>query len=204
MVQGIQYVSLPTMPKNVLIILGHSVQNSFGSAIAARYQTEAQSAGHSVQTIELAHLSFDPILHQGYKGSQALEPGLQQAQSQIKWANEIVLVFPIWWGGMPALLKGFLDRTLLPGFAFKYEPTGKGLEALLKGRTARVIMTMDTPRWIDRWIYGSPVIRQLRMPILRFCGIKLTHTLYLAPIIKSTASQREAWLDKVAQLAKKA
>jgi NAD(P)H dehydrogenase (quinone) len=144
------------MPKNVLIILGHPAQTSFGQSIAQRYQTEAQSVGHSVQTIELERLQFDPILHLGYKGEQALEPDLVQAQSQMKWADEIVLVFPIWWGGMPALLKGFLDRTLLPGFAFKYEPAGKGLEALLKGRTARVIMTMDTPRWIDRWLYGSP------------------------------------------------
>lgn len=191
------------MPKNVLIILGHPTQTSLGKAIAQRYQTEAQSIGHRVQTIELNSLRFDPILHLGYKGEQALEPDLQQAQSQMKWADEIVLVFPIWWGGMPALLKGFLDRTLLPGFAFKYEPAGKGLEALLKGRTARVIMTMDTPRWIDRWLYGSPVIRQLRMPILRFCGIKLTRTLYFAPVIKSTAQQRNIWLGKVAQLAKR-
>lgn len=191
------------MPKNVLVILGHPTQTSLGKAIAQRYQTEAQSIGHRVQTIELNSLRFDPILHLGYKGEQALEPDLQQAQSQMKWADEIVLVFPIWWGGMPALLKGFLDRTLLPGFAFKYEPAGKGLEALLKGRTARVIMTMDTPRWIDRWLYGSPVIRQLRMPILRFCGIKLTRTLYFAPVIKSTAQQRNIWLGKVAQLAKR-
>lgn len=191
------------MPKNVLIILGHPTQTTLGKAIAQRYQTEAQSIGHRVQTIELNSLRFDPILHLGYKGEQALEPDLQQAQSQMKWADEIVLVFPIWWGGMPALLKGFLDRTLLPGFAFKYEPAGKGLEALLKGRTARVIMTMDTPRWIDRWLYGSPVIRQLRMPILRFCGIKLTRTLYFAPVIKSTAQQRNIWLGKVAQLAKR-
>ena len=58
-------------------------------------------------------------------------------------------------------------------FAFRYEPEGKGLTPLLKGKTARLIMTMDTPRWIDRWLYGSPVIKQLRYPILRFCGIKL-------------------------------
>lgn len=190
------------MPKKVLIILGHPAPTSFGKAIAQRYQTEAQSVGHSVQAIELARLGFDPILHLGYKGEQALEPDLLHAQSQIKWADDIILVFPIWWGGMPALLKGFLDRTLLPGFAFKYDPAGKGLEALLKGRTARVIMTMDTPRWIDRLLYGSPVIRQLRMPILRFCGIKLTHTLYFAPVIKSSSSDRTAWLDKVARLAK--
>lgn len=192
------------MPKNVLIILGHPAPSSFGQSIAKRYQTEAQSAGHTVQTIQLSQLLFDPVLRQGYKGQQGLEPDLQRAQSQIQWADEIVLIFPIWWGGMPALLKGFLDRTLLPGFAFKYEPAGKGLEALLKGRTARVIMTMDTPRWIDRWLYGSPVIRQLRMPILRFCGIRLTHSLYLAPVIKSTEEQRNAWLGKVARLAQRA
>jgi putative NADPH-quinone reductase len=187
--------------RKVLVILGHPRTDSFGGALADTYVTSAKQAGHDTREIRLGDLRFDPVLHQGYKGEQALEPDLQAAQADLRWADEIVFVFPIWWGGLPAQLKGFLDRVLLPGFAFRYEGGGKLPVALLKGRTARLIITMDTPRWIDRWLYGSPALRQLKYPILRFCGIRLTRTVFLAPVIQSDPRQREAWMAKVRRLA---
>ncbi|MFN4267000.1 MAG: NAD(P)H-dependent oxidoreductase [Aquabacterium sp.] len=190
------------MSQRILIIQAHPGTERFGHALSQAYAEGAQQTGHEVRLLPLNTLSFDPLLRQGYAQEQPLEPDLQRAQADILWAQEVVWVFPIWWGGMPALLKGFLDRTLQPGFAFRYEPGGKGLQALLKGRTAKAIITMDTPRWIDRWIYGSPALRQLKLPILRFCGIKLTHTMYCAPIIQSTPEQRAKWLASVKQLAK--
>ena len=189
------------MTRHVLIILGHPAADSFGGAIAQSYLKGAQEAGHETKLLTLNQLQFDPVMHQGYKGSQTLEPSLQAAQADLQWAQEIVFIFPLWWGGMPALLKGFLDRTLLPGFAFKYEHNGKGLTPMLTGRTARIIITMDTPRWIDRWLYGSPVVRQFKYPILRFCGIKLKQVRYMSPIVKSTANQRTTWLKQMTELA---
>ncbi|MDO9234819.1 MAG: NAD(P)H-dependent oxidoreductase [Aquabacterium sp.] len=189
------------MTRHVLIILGHPAADSFGGAIAQSYLKGAQEAGHQAKLLTLNQLQFDPVMHQGYKGSQTLEPSLQAAQADLQWAQEIVFIFPLWWGGMPALLKGFLDRTLLPGFAFKYEPKGKGLTPMLTGRTARLIITMDTPRWIDRWLYGSPVVRQFKYPILRFCGIKLKQVRYMSPVVKSTANQRTTWLKQMTELA---
>lgn len=190
------------MTRKVLIILGHPVANSFGHALAQTYLNNTQGAGHECRLLQLDQLHFDPVLHQGLQGDVPLEPDLQRAQADIVWAQELVFIFPIWWGGLPALLKGFLDRVLLPGYAFRYEPGAKGVTALLKGRTARLVITMDTPRWIDRWLYGSPVIRQLKYPILRFCGIKLTHALYLSPVIKSTPAQRQDWMHQVGKLAR--
>lgn len=186
--------------RKVLVILGHPRSDSFGHAVAATYIEGAREAGHDTRLIELGQLRFDPVLHQGYKAEQALEPDLQAAQASLLWAQEIVFVFPLWWGGLPALLKGFFDRVLLPGHAFRYEPDGQGWQPLLKGRTARLLITMDTPRWIDRWLYGSPVLRQLKYPILRFCGIRLTRTLFLSPVIKSNPQQRASWLNKVRRL----
>lgn len=188
--------------RHILIIAAHPLPDSFGTSLARVYAESAEQAGDQTRLLQLSQIEFDPIMRAGYKQAQALEPALLQAQTDIRWADELVLVFPVWWGGMPALLKGFLDRVLMPGFAFRYEPEGKGLTPLLTGKTARLVITMDTPRWIDRWLYGSPVIRQLRYPILRFCGIKLRQVLHVGPVIKSTAQQRLRWLEQVRRLAR--
>lgn len=109
------------MSKRVLVILGHPSAHSFCSALTDCYVASATRAGHEVRVLRLGALRFDPVLHEGYRQVQPLEPDLLNAQADITWAEHLVLVFPIWWGGVPALLKGFLDRVLLPGFAFKYQ-----------------------------------------------------------------------------------
>ena len=108
------------MSKRVLVILGHPATNSFCGALADSYSEGANAAGNEVQFISLGSLSFDPILHNGYNTIQELELDLVAAKEAITWAQHIVFVYPIWWGAMPALLKGFIDRIFLPGFAFKY------------------------------------------------------------------------------------
>ena len=135
------------MSKRVLVILGHPGTHSFCSALADSYIAAAKDASHDVRVMRLGDLRFDPVLREGYQQVQALEPDLLQAQANIHWAEHLVLVYPIWWGGIPALLKGFFDRILLPGFAFQYRE-GKAFPAkLLKGRSAHLLVTMDTPPW---------------------------------------------------------
>ncbi|TAK90462.1 MAG: flavodoxin family protein [Aquabacterium sp.] len=190
--------------RHILIIAAHpshANDGGLGATMARTYAQSAAQAGHQTRMLQLDQLVFDPILHEGYKRAQALEPDLAKAQADFLWADELVFVFPLWWGGMPALLKGFLDRVLLPGFAFRYDPQGQGLTPLLKGKTARLIITMDTPGWIERWLYGRPVIRQFRYPILRFCGIKLGEVRYFSSVIKSSTAQRQAWIQNVHHLA---
>lgn len=108
------------MGKRILLILGHPGATSFCAALAERYAQSALDAGHQVRQLRLGEMVFDPVLRQGYQQVQALEEDLSRAQSDILWAEHLTLVYPIWWGGIPALLKGFFDRVLLPGFAFKY------------------------------------------------------------------------------------
>ncbi|MEO7675045.1 MAG: NAD(P)H-dependent oxidoreductase, partial [Pyrinomonadaceae bacterium] len=133
------------MSKKVLIILGHPDKLSLCGALAARYRNGAEKAGAETRLIFLGDLYFDPVLHRGYKENHELEPDLLAAQESIKWADHLVWVYPIWWGTMPALLKGFLDRALLPGFAFKYRPNSRWWDKFLTGRSARMIVTMDAP-----------------------------------------------------------
>ena len=122
-------------------------------------------------------------------------------QQAITWAEHLVFVFPMWWGGLPALLKGFFDRVFLPGFAFKYRPGKAFPEQLLRGRSADLLVTMDTPPWYYRWVYAMPGLHQMRRTTLAFCGIRPKKTLTFGPMLGSTAPQRDAWLGKVRALA---
>src|SRR3990172_11834160 len=108
------------MAKKILIILGHPSRESFCNAIIENYAEGVSEGGGEVRKIYLGELKFDPILWNGYAKIQELEDDLKRVQEDIKWADHLVFVYPTWWGGMPALLKGLVDRAFLPGFAFKF------------------------------------------------------------------------------------
>ncbi|MFJ2538671.1 NAD(P)H-dependent oxidoreductase [Pseudomonas sp. NPDC087614] len=182
------------MGKRILLILGHPSANSLCAALAESYAQSALDAGHEVRQLRLGEMNFDPVLRQGYQQIQALEDDLSAAQSDILWAEHLTLVYPIWWGGIPALLKGFFDRVLLPGFAFKYRKGKAFPDKLLKGRTADLLVTMDTPPWYYRWVYRMPASHEVRKSTLAFCGIKPLRTLTFGPVLGSSAQQRQAWL----------
>lgn len=185
------------MGKRILLILGHPSATSLCAALADRYAQSALEAGHEVRQLRLGEMDFDPVLREGYQQIQTLENDLSAAQSDILWAEHLTLVYPIWWGGIPALLKGFFDRVLLPGFAFKYRKGKAFPDKLLKGRTADLLVTMDTPPWYYKWVYRMPGLHQMRKTTLEFCGIKPLKTLTFGPILGSKSTQRDAWLEQV-------
>lgn len=125
------------------------------------------------------------------------------AQSDILWAEHLAWVFPVWWGGVPALMKGFIDRVFLPGFAFKYRAGKAFPDKLLKGRTAHLLVTLDTPPWYYRWVYRMPAIHQMRRTTLALCGITTSKTLLLGPVLGSTLTQRAKWLKQASALFEK-
>lgn len=182
------------MSKRILVILGHPATQSFCGALADSYIKGAKAAGHEVQLISLGNLSFDPVLHNGYAKIQSLEPDLVAAQAAITWAEHIVFVYPIWWGAMPALLKGFIDRVFLPGFAFKFREKSKFWDRLLSGRSAHLLVTMDSPPWYFRWVYRMPGHNQMKRTILEFSGIKPVTVSNFGPVRGSDQQQREKWL----------
>ncbi|GAB5339888.1 MULTISPECIES: NAD(P)H-dependent oxidoreductase [Pseudomonas] len=188
------------MHQRILVILGHPSTTSLCSALAEAYIHSAKVAGHQVRVLSLGDLTFDPVLHHGYTQIQALEPDLLSAQSDILWATHLAFVFPIWWGGIPAVLKGFIDRIFLPGFAFKYREGKLFPDKLLLGRTAHLLVTLDTPPWYYRWFYRMPGIHQLRSATLAFCGIRPTKTLLFGPVLGSTPAHRAKWLTQAGGL----
>ena len=190
------------MGKRILLILGHPSSNSFCAALAERYAQSALRAGHEVRQLFLGSMNFDPVLREGYQQVQPLEADLRRAQSDILWAEHLTLIYPIWWGGIPAVLKGFFDRVLLPGFAFKYREGKAFPDKLLLGRSAHLLVTMDTPPWYYRWIYQMPGLHQIRKTTLAFCGIKPTKTLTFGPLLGSHAAQRQRWLEQAQSIAR--
>lgn len=191
------------MYKKVLIILGHPDKNSLCGALAASYREGAQEGGAEIREIFLGDLNFDPVLRRGYKEVQELEPDLLTAQESIKWADHLVWVYPIWWGTMPALLKGFLDRTLLPGFAFKYRENSPWWDRYLTGRSARMIVTLDAPVFYDWLMYGAGGRRTMKNAVLKFCGIKPVGVTAFGSVKSSDAAKRHKWLAAVNELGKR-
>lgn len=188
------------MKKKILVLNGHPNRESFNFGIAAAYKKGAEEAGAEVRSINIADLNFNPNLQFGYQKRTALEPDLLQAWEDIQWADHLVWVHPVWWGGLPAMMKGFIDRLFLPGFAFQYRENSLFWDKLLKGKSARIITTLDQPGWYYALIYGRPSVNQLKRSTLLFCGISPVKVTYLGIIKTSDATKRDKWLQKIKQL----
>ena len=185
------------MKKNIVVIVGNPDSNSYCSSLAESYVKAATEKGHDVKLFKLGDANFDPILHYGHKQPQELEPDLVAIREAILWASHLVFVYPIWWGSIPALLKGFFDRAFLPGYAFRYRKDSVWWDKLLTGRSAHLIVTMDTPAWYYRWIYKMPGHNQMKLTILEWCGIMPIKINSFGPLHGSSAEQRESWRQKI-------
>lgn len=188
---------------NIAVILGHPDTGSFCGAIARAYVSGARSAGAEVREVNLGELAFDPVLWHGYNQIQPLEPDLVSAQETIRWADVLVFAYPNWWGSLPALLKGFIDRTFLPGFAFKYRENSALWDRLLAGRSGRLLVTMDTPDWYYRLVFRQPGHQMMRRTILEFSGVKPVRRATFGPIRKSADTARDRWLARAEALGRR-
>jgi putative NADPH-quinone reductase len=193
------------MAKNILLILGHPSENSFCKALIDAYQNGAESAGANIKTIYVARLNFDVTLHDGYKNGEALqlEDDLGNAQQLMLWADHVVIAYPNWWGFMPAVMKGFIDRILLPGFAFKHQSGKIFPEKLLKGKSIRLMVTMDTPKWWYYLIYRASQYQILKNIVFGYVGFDPIRFSTFGFMRKSTDTQRTKWLAKVERLGKR-
>jgi putative NADPH-quinone reductase/1,4-dihydroxy-2-naphthoate octaprenyltransferase len=149
-----------------------------------------------LRRLDLSGLDFDTDLHSVSPNDQPLEDDLCRARELFLWADHLVIVYPTWWGTAPALLKGFLDRLMAPGFAFKTCEGGIGYQGLLQGRSAQLITTMDTPPLVHRLLYRQPGKNALARATLGFCGIRPVRSLVFGSVKHASAEQREAWLAR--------
>ena len=189
--------------KKILIINGHPNKESFNFGIAAAYKNGATSNTTEIKEIVVSDLDFNPNLEYGYQKRIELEPDLLDAWEKIKWADHMVWIHPVWWGGLPAVTKGFIDRLFLPGLTFQPRENSMWWDKLLKGKTAQIITTLDQPSWFYRIFNKRPSVNQLKKNTLEFCGVKKVKVSYVEMIKNSDSKQREKWLLGVEKLAAK-
>ncbi|MDD9138838.1 NAD(P)H-dependent oxidoreductase [Fructobacillus sp. CRL 2054] len=173
----------------LLVIQGHPDSESFTHVNAMNYIESAKAAGHEVTVIDLSDTDFNPNLAFGYRQHMADESVSNRFQKLIKESDHLAFFFPVWWGAEPALLKGFLDRTLTPGFAYHYQSPTK-IDQLLKGKTADLFITSRGPAWFTKSLFGSVVYRWKRL-VLGFTGIKVKKVLVMGNMNTKKSSERK-------------
>ncbi len=188
------------MPRKILVILGQPQRHSYGGALMQAYADGARDAGAEVMELYLGELKFNPLAIPSLTNPAELEPDLKSAQDAIKWADHLVFVYPIWWGTIPALLKGFIERTFQEGFAVKFRENSIWWDKLLTGKSARLIVTLNTPSWAYRWLFGRPGHNTMKKTILEFCGVKPVRITEIGPIKGSTEEKRKRWIEQVRTL----
>lgn len=190
------------MSKRILLIQGHPDPRPerLLYQLLSAYQTAAIAAGHAVRTINIAHLDF-PLLRtqEDWEHGQVPET-LQGAQEDIKWAEHLVFFFPLWLGDMPALLKGFLEQVARPNFAFTAEGGNPFAHKGLKGRSARVVVSMGMPALVYRWYFRAHSLKSLERNILGFVGIGPINETLIGMTGNLDAKGVRKWINKLAQL----
>lgn len=188
------------MNKRILVLAANPNKTSFTNFLATTY-AKAAKKNNEVRLLVISDMIFNLDLSAGYTEVPALEDSLKDFQASLQWCEHLVIFTPLWWGSVPAKLKGLIDRTLLPGFAFQYEK-GKSIpKKLLSGRTAHIVMTMDTPPWYYFLIQGAPAIKQLKTATLEFVGFNSVKSKMIGPIISSTQADRSQWINDIQMLA---
>jgi len=188
------------MFRRIVIIQGHPdpAGGHFCHALADAYATGAQGAGHEVRLITVADLDFPLLRTEAEFKDDSAPDEIKEAQDDIKWAEHLVIVYPLWLGTMPALLKGFLEQAIRPGFAIEFESV-TAWKKLLTGRTARIVVTMGMPALVYRWFYGAHSLRSLERNILKFCGVGPIRESVIGSIGAENPRHRARWLTRMSE-----
>ena len=190
--------------KKILVINGHPNPGTLCSELANAYERGAISAGAEVRTINIRDLPIEKYLRYAYYEQTPVGKDILQVRDDITWAEHIVFVYPNWWSSFPGIMKLFIDIVFVAGFAFKYRKGKATPEQLLKGRTASILLTMDIPPLIYKYVFGNIGVRQLKARVLRFnCGIKTTHVSYFGPVRTANQATRKQYLKKALHLGEK-
>ena len=190
------------MGKRILLIQGHPDSNEehLCHALARAYADGAREAGHDVRQTKVAALDFPLLRNQREWEQDPLPSGLRQAQDDIKWAEHLVLIFPLWLGDIPALLKGFLEQVARPGFAFGHDRNNPLARKGLAGRTARVVVTMGMPAPVYRWYFWAHSVKSLKRNILEFIGISPVSETLIGMAGNPETEKVADWVGKLEEL----
>jgi len=187
-----------------MIVVGHPEQNTLCEALGRAYKQGAEAAGHEADLFVLSQMAFDPILHHGYRSEQPFEPDLKAAYHKLAACDHLVLIFPLWCGDMPALLKGFIERILQPDLIARQGTENAMNWNIFKNKTARIVMTMGMPVSIYRFWYRGHALKLLTRNILHFIGIRPVRNTLFGMSGTSKPETRDRWVREVEALGRKA
>ena len=187
------------MPSRIAVIQGHPdpAGNRFLHALAGAYANAAREAGHEVREIDVARLEFRLLRSKDDFEHGAAPEAARAGQDAITWAEHVLMLYPLWLGTMPALLKAYLEQVFRPGFAFVPGQMGK---KLLAGRSARVVVTMGMPAFVYRWYFGAHGLKGLERSILGFVGIDPIRDTLIGNVEGMSEAAREKWLARMREL----
>jgi len=194
------------MSKRILILQGHPDASTrhFCHALADSYADAARAAGHEVRLVEIARIDF-PLLKSKVEWDEGTVPSsLEPAQQDIRWAQHLVIIYPLWLGDMPAILKGFLEQVARPDFAVSRAVPNAMPKKLLKDRSARIVVTMGMPAWLYRWYFRAHTLKALKRNILGFAGVAPIRETLIGSVESMKRAQRLSWLEKLTRLGKAA
>jgi putative NADPH-quinone reductase len=176
----------------IALVLGHpdAAAGRFLRALARAYAEGASRAGHELREIDVAALDFR-LLRSEAEWRGPPERCIGEAEETIAWAEHVVLLYPLWLGEMPALLKGFLEQLLRPAFT---------LRTLQGGRSVRIIVTMGMPAFVYRWYFGAHGLKNLQRNILRFCGFRPARATLIGRVESLGEEGRARWLERLRAL----
>jgi putative NADPH-quinone reductase len=194
------------MGKRITIIQGHPDRREgrFCHALGWTYEEGAVDAGHEVRTIDVARLDFPLIRTREEFERGKVPPDIREAQDDIRWAQHLVICHPLWLGTLPALLKGFFEQTFRYGFALETGGKTGMVRKLLKGRSARIIVTMGMPAAVYRYYFRAHGLKSLESGVLRISGIAPVRSTLIGSVEKPQARYRSRWLDEIRELGRRA
>jgi len=196
--------SQPGSALRISVILAHPRSGSFNHAIAETVCRTLHESGHDVLFHDLYAEQFDPVLPVGEISRDAVLPAIIVRHcSELAAADGIVFIHPDWWGQPPAILKGWIDRVLRPGVAYRFleGDAGEGVpQGLLVARAAIVFNTSNTSRDREIAVFGDPLENLWKTCVCFFCGIPVFHRTMFGVVVTSTGEQRKAWLAETAEL----
>jgi putative NADPH-quinone reductase len=194
------------MSKRILIIDGHPdpAGERLVHALAEAYREGAELNRHEVMSLRVADLEFPLLRTQvDYEKGEPLQV-IRHCQSLLDWATHVVILYPLWLGSMPAMLKGLLEQTLRPGFGFSARQLGRWPVKLQSGKSARIVVTMGMPGWLYRWYFRAHSLRSLRRNILHFVGFRRVRTTLIGNVANLSTKEREDCLQQMRLLGQRA
>ena len=189
-------------PKRILLIQGHpdGSKRHLCHALEDAYAAGATDAGHRVRRVNVARLDFPILRTQADWDTGTAPPGLEAVQADILWAQHLVLFFPLWLGGIPAYFKGFLEQVARPGFAFTEKDGNPFGRKGLKGRSARVVVTMGMPAIVYRWYFRASGVKSLERNILGFVGIAPVRETLVGQVGQLAPQEADQWFQRLRRL----